>query len=188
MTLLFADIVGFTRLSSVMSAHELVEVLGQVFTAFDQLTDLHGLEKIKTIGDAYMVVGGLTDLADDHTARMAAMVLELSGAVDAIHDAARLGISFRIGMHCGPVVAGVIGTRKFIYDVWGDAVNVASRMESLGVPGRVQVTDAVVKRPGDAFDYEPRRILDVKGKSRIPAYLLVRHRAVDAAPGASPRG
>jgi len=119
-----------------------------------------------------MVVGGMTEQADDHTERVAAMALELAEAVDRIEPAARLGITFRIGMHCGPVVAGVIGTKKFIYDVWGDTVNLASRMESLGVPGRIQVTEAVAERLGDAFVVEPRGLIEVKGKGPTATYFL----------------
>lgn len=171
-TLLFADIVEFTRLSSTMSPSELVGVLNEVFTAFDGLVDRHGLEKVKTIGDAYMVIGGMSGSPHDHTARVAAMALDLAAAVGRIEAASRLGISFRIGMHCGPIVAGVIGTSKFIYDVWGDTVNLASRMESMGVPGRVQVTHAVRARLEDRFLFESRGLLDVKGKGPTPAYLL----------------
>ncbi len=171
-TLMFADIVEFTRLSSSMSPSELVGVLNDVFCAFDDLVDRHGLEKVKTIGDAYMVVGGMPERSDDHTVRVASMALELAAAVDAIEAAVRLGIRFRIGIHCGPVVAGVIGSRKFIYDVWGDTVNVASRMESHGIPGRIQVTHAVRERLGDTFRFEPRGLIDIKGKGPTPTWFL----------------
>ena len=171
-TLLFADIVEFTRLSSEMSPSELVTVLNEVFTVFDALVDRHGLEKVKTIGDAYMVVGGLTVPMPDHTARVARMALELSAAVGRIEAAARLGVAFRVGIHCGPVVAGVIGTKRFIYDVWGDTVNLASRMESLGIPGRIQVTGSVYERLRDAFELEPRGLVDVKGKGPMPTWFL----------------
>ena len=144
-----------------------------MFSAFDELVDRYDLEKVKTIGDAYMVVGGLTDGSADHTARVADMALALTAAVDRIDAAVRLGIRFRIGIHCGPVVAGVIGTRKFIYDIWGDAVNLASRMESLGAPGRIQVTQAVKERLEGRFLLEPRGLIDVKGKGPTPAWYLV---------------
>ncbi len=179
-TLMFADIVEFTRLSSTMSPDELVTVLNDVFTAFDELVDRHGLEKVKTIGDAYMVVGGMPELSDDHTVRVAAMAIELADRVASIDAAERLGVRFRIGIHCGPVVAGVIGTKKFIYDVWGDTVNMASRMESLGVPGRVQVSGAVEERLRDRFRFEARGIIDVKGKGPTPTWFLL-------GPVASPR-
>jgi len=172
-TLLFADVVEFTRLSSALSPSELVGVLNDVFTAFDALVERHGLEKVKTIGDAYMVVGGLTERSADHTARVAAMSLALTDAVDRIEAAVRLGIRFRIGIHCGPVVAGVIGTKKFIYDIWGDTVNLASRMESVGVPGRIQVTHAVMERLRGSFELEARGLVDIKGKGPTPTWFLV---------------
>ncbi len=176
-TLLFADIVEFTRMSSEMTPDELVTVLNEVFTVFDQLVDTYGLEKVKTIGDAYMVVGGLPERSDDHTQRMAEMALDLAEQVAGIETASRLGVRFRIGLHSGPVVAGVIGTKKFIYDVWGDTVNLASRMESLGVPGRIQVTGAVEARLRDRFVLEPRGLIEVKGKGPMPTWYLVGRRA-----------
>jgi class 3 adenylate cyclase len=176
-TLLFADIVEFTRLSASMSAAELVGILNEVFTVFDGLVEEYDLEKVKTIGDAYMVVGGMVERSDDHTVRAAGMALALAEAVDGIEAASRLGIRFRIGIHCGPLVAGVIGSKKFIYDVWGDTVNLASRMESLGVPGRVQVTHAVMERLIGTFEFEARGLIDVKGKGPTPTYLLVANRA-----------
>jgi len=172
-TLMFADVVEFTKLSSTMSPAELVTVLNDTFCVFDGLVEAHGLEKVKTIGDAYMVVGGLPEVSEDHTLRVASMALDLADAVGQIDAASRFGIRFRVGLHCGPVVAGVIGTRRFIYDVWGDTVNVASRMESLGVPGRVQVTGAVVDRLRDRFRFEPRGMIDVKGKGPMPTWFLV---------------
>ena len=172
-TLMFADIVEFTRLSSTLSPHELVGVLNEVFTVFDGLVDRYGLEKVKTIGDAYMVVGGMPERSDDHPERVAAMALDLAESVGRIDSAVRLGIAFRIGIHCGPVVAGVIGTRKFIYDVWGDTVNMASRMESLGVPGRVQVTRAMADRIGRSFELEARGSIDVKGKGPTPTWFVL---------------
>ncbi len=171
-TLLFADIVGFTELSSRMSPEELVAVLNEVFTVFDELVEEHGLEKVKTIGDAYMVVGGLTETSVDHTVRIAAMAAALGARVTALGAARRLEVMFRVGIHCGPVVAGVIGTKKFIYDIWGDTVNLASRMESTGVPGRVQVTAAVEARLRGRFAMESRGLVEVKGKGKIPTWFL----------------
>ncbi len=171
-TLLFADIVEFTRLSASLSPRELVGALNDVFTVFDGLVERYGLEKVKTIGDAYMVVGGMPERSDDHTERVAAMALDLIECVGRIDAAIRLGITFRVGVHCGPVVAGVIGTKKFIYDVWGDTVNVASRMESLGVPGRVQVSQAVMKRLEGTYAFEDRGLVDVKGKGPAHTYFL----------------
>jgi class 3 adenylate cyclase len=171
-TLLFADIVGFTQLSSRLSPAKLVGVLNDVFCAFDALVERHGLEKVKTIGDAYMVVGGITGGAADHTLRVARMALGIEAAVASVDTAVRLGMAFRVGIHCGPVVAGVVGDRRFIYDLWGDTVNLASRMESLGVPGRVQVTQAVKERLEGLLPTEPRGLIDVKGKGPTPAWLL----------------
>ena len=175
-TLMFADIVEFTRLSSTHVAAELVGILNEIFSVFDGLVDRYDLEKVKTIGDAYMVVGGMSGDPTTTPARVAAMALDLADAVGRIDAAARLGIRFRIGIHCGPVVAGVIGTRKFIYDIWGDTVNLASRMESLGIPGQVQVTHAVMERLGGSFEFESRGLIDVKGKGPTPAYFLVGRR------------
>ena len=172
-TLMFADIVEFTRLSATLSPAELVAVLNDVFTVFDGLVDRYGLEKVKTIGDAYMVVGGMAEPSADHTARVAAMGLDLAAAVERIEAAVRLGIGFRVGIHCGPVVAGVIGTKKFIYDIWGDTVNLASRMESQGVAGRIQVTSTVMERLTAGYRFEARGPIDVKGKGLTPTYFLV---------------
>ena len=171
-TLLFADIVGFTEMSSAMAPEELVAVLNEVFTVFDALVDEHRLEKVKTIGDAYMVVGGLSDQGGDHTLRVASMATSLTERLMDLPAARRLGVTFRIGINCGPVVAGVIGTKKFIYDIWGDTVNVASRMESTGVPGRVQVTGGVEERLRGRFGLEPRGLVEVKGKGSIPTWFL----------------
>lgn len=171
-TLLFADIVGFTAMSSTMSPHELVSVLNEVFTVFDDLVEQHDLEKVKTIGDAYMVIGGLLDTSNDHTQRVADLALDLSARLEAIEAASRLGVRFRIGINCGPVVAGVIGTKKFIYDVWGDTVNLAARMESLGIPGRIQVSGAVEERLRDTYRLEARGLINVKGKGSLPTWFL----------------
>ncbi|MDQ3871275.1 MAG: hypothetical protein M3301_06640 [Chloroflexota bacterium] len=171
-TLLFADIVGFTQRSSVMSPTDVVDVLNGVFSLFDELVERHSLEKIKTIGDAYMVVGGLPPRMDDHAARVAEMALELTDAVAGMR-LTPWPLEFRIGMHTGPAVAGVIGVKKFIYDVWGDTVNTASRMESHGVPGRIQVTHAVHERLCDRYHFRPRGIVDVRGKGPMPTYFLL---------------
>jgi class 3 adenylate cyclase len=184
-SLLFADIVGFTSLSGGMAADELVSVLNEVFSVFDALVDEAALEKVKTIGDAYMVVGGLTGRTD-HLESLARMALTLGEAVPAIGAARTWGIEFRIGIHCGPVVAGVIGTRKFIYDVWGDTVNVASRMESTGVPGRIQVTEAVEERLRKTFTFEPRGLTEVRGKGPMPTFFLTGERNRELSPESQP--
>jgi class 3 adenylate cyclase len=172
-SLLFADIVGFTSMSSTMDAAELVTLLNEVFRVFDGLVDASGLEKVKTIGDAYMIVGGMPIWQPDHLERMAAVALEIAHAVSHNEAASRLGVQFRIGMHTGPVVAGVIGTKKFIYDVWGDTVNVASRMEQTGVPGRIQVTGAVEHRLRDRFRLESRGEVEIKGKGSMETFFLL---------------
>jgi class 3 adenylate cyclase len=171
-TLLFADIVGFTELSSSMRPDELVAVLNEVFTVFDDLVEEHGLEKVKTIGDAYMVVGGLTDPSPDHPERVARMAVALADRVAGIDAASVVGIRFRVGINCGPVVAGVIGKKKFIYDIWGDTVNLASRMESTGVPGRVQVSAAVEERLRARFRLASRGLVEIKGKGFLPTWFL----------------
>ncbi|HET7677221.1 MAG TPA: adenylate/guanylate cyclase domain-containing protein, partial [Candidatus Limnocylindrales bacterium] len=185
-TLLFADIVGFTQLSSTMSAAEVVDVLNRVFSLFDELVDRYELEKIKTIGDAYMVVGGLPPRMDDHVARVAEMALALSGAVERIGPTPG-PIEFRIGIHTGPAVAGVIGVKKFIYDVWGDTVNLASRMETHSVPGRIQVTGAVYGRLRDRYRFEERGTIDVRGKGPMPTWFLLGRADQPQAAAESPR-
>jgi class 3 adenylate cyclase len=172
-SLLFADIVGFTQLSSGMTADELVAVLNELFTVFDRLVAGWGLEKVKTIGDAYMVVGGMTDQAEEHLERMGRLALALATELDTLDAATRYGIRFRIGIHCGPVVAGVIGTKKFIYDIWGDTVNVASRMEAMGAPGRIHVSAAVEQRLRGRFIFEPRGVTEIKGKGPMATFFLV---------------
>ena len=171
-TMLIADIVGFTELSSGLSATELVEMLNGIFSACDELVDRHGLEKVKTIGDAYMVVGGLPTPIEDHLARVADFALDLTDTVRRMQEGQRHRVSVRIGIHSGPVVAGVIGVKKFIYDVWGDTVNQASRMEALGVPGRIHVTGVVRDRLADRYEFEPRGIMEVKGKGPMATWFL----------------
>jgi class 3 adenylate cyclase len=172
-SLLFADIVGFTAMSSVMDPEELVRLLDQVFGVFDALVEASGLEKVKTIGDAYMIVGGMPTWRPDHLERMADLAIDIARAVNDNDAAARLGVKFRIGMHTGSVVAGVVGKRRSIYDVWGDTVNLASRMESTGVPGRIQVTGAVEERLRDRYRFESRGVVDIKGKGLMETFFLL---------------
>jgi class 3 adenylate cyclase len=180
MTVLFADVVGFTQLSTRMSPRDVVDVLNQVFSIFDGLADRYGLEKIKTIGDAYMVADGLSAGRDHDPARVAAMALDIIDEVERFETRSGEKLQVRVGIQTGPAVAGVIGIRKFIYDVWGDTVNTASRMESHGVPGRVQVTEATYERLRDAFEFEPRGLIDVRGKGPMSTYLLVGPKAVES--------
>lgn len=175
-TVLFADLVNFTQLSERTAPTELVKLLDEIFTRFDALADRHGLEKIKTIGDAYMVVGGAPEPVNDSASRMARMALDMLQVLSEL-DAARFGgLAIRIGIHSGPVVAGVIGRRKFAYDLWGDSVNTASRMESHGQPGRIHVSEVVRARLGEAFEFEARGVITVKGKGELSTYFLLRER------------
>jgi class 3 adenylate cyclase len=168
-TVLFADIVGFTPLAEKLAPNELVRLLNEVFSAFDDLARNHGLEKIKTIGDAYMVVGGLPSPRRDHAVAVAAMALDMHAAVAQIGDGK---LSLRIGMHTGPVVAGVIGTSKFSYDLWGDTVNTASRMESHGSAGEIHLTVACRAALGDDFAVRARGVVDIKGKGPMETFWL----------------
>lgn len=167
-TVLFADIVDFTPLAATMSALELVALLNEVFSEFDSLTEKYGLERIKTIGDAYMVAGGLPDPKPDHARAVAHLALDMLAIVERFPR-----VNLRIGIHTGPVVAGVIGTKRFLYDLWGDTVNVASRMESHGTPGVIMVTEACREALGDGFEFGPVVELDVKGKGRMRAFALL---------------
>jgi adenylate cyclase len=171
-TVLFADIVEFTKFSEGVSAQVLVDVLNDIFIRFDEIADQRGLEKIKTIGDAYMVAAGLPVPAPDHTIRAAHMALDMIEAMDRFNVHSRHKLKVRIGIDSGAVVAGVIGKRKFLYDLWGDVVNTASRMESHGVAGRIQVTDSTRQRLGDTFMLERRGAIDVKGKGEMHTWFL----------------
>jgi class 3 adenylate cyclase len=170
MTVLFADVVGFTELSSRLQPREVVDMLNRVFTSFDGLVDRYGLEKIKTIGDAYMVVGGLGDERSDHAVAVTQLGLDMLEIVHAAAGAEPLEL--RIGVHTGPAVAGVIGLKKFIYDVWGDTVNTASRLESAGVPGRIQVSRPTYELLSRAFSFVHRGEVELKGKGLVDTYLV----------------
>ena len=178
-TVLFADIVDFTPISARIAPHEVVELLDSVFSEFDDLAERYGLEKIKTIGDAYMVAAGIPDARPDHVRAVADMAL----AMLEVAAGRREGLALRIGIETGPVVAGVIGRRKFIYDLWGDTVNTASRMESYGVPGKIQVTERVATALDEAYEFERRGTVEIKGKGPMPTWFL-RGRA-DAGGGAT---
>ena len=171
-TILFADIVGFTEISSRTSPAELVELLNKIFSSFDSLSEQYGLEKIKTIGDNYMVAGGLPLPCTNHAESIAEMALEMQQEIMKFRDECGKPLNIRIGINTGPVVAGVIGTKKFIYDLWGDAVNTASRMESQGLPGKIQVSSSTYELLCDKYLLEKRGKINVKGKGAMTTYLL----------------
>ena len=172
-TVLFADLVDFTRGSERVNPAAVVEVLDELFSSFDELARRHGLEKIKTVGDAYMVAGGLPVPRADHTEAVADLALAMRDEVAHHQDASGQPLQLRIGIDTGPVVAGVIGRQKFSYDLWGDTVNTASRMESHGVAGHIQVTDRTYQRLRDRYRLEPRGLIQVKSKGAMTTYLLV---------------
>ncbi|MGB7709114.1 MAG: adenylate/guanylate cyclase domain-containing protein [Microcoleus sp.] len=173
-SVLFADLVGFTEFSARKTPTQLVEILNGIFCDFDRLSESHGLEKIKTIGDAYMVVGGLPTAREDHGRAIALLALEMQSALTQFN--LKIGESFqlRIGIHSGSVVAGIIGISKFSYDLWGDTVNVASRMESNGMPGKIQVTGATYERLKEQFIFEERGMIEVKGKGKMLTYWMIK--------------
>ncbi|HKY59563.1 MAG TPA: adenylate/guanylate cyclase domain-containing protein [Gemmatimonadota bacterium] len=176
-SILFADLVGFTELSSTMPPEELVRFLNSVFTEFDQVARRYGIEKIKTIGDAYMAVAGVPVAQPDHVERIAEAALAMRGLVERHDLAAPNGegqkpIALRFGIATGPVVAGVVGESKFIYDLWGDTVTTASRMESHGQAGWIQVTEPVYERLHDRYAFRPLGTVPIKGKGSMPTYLL----------------
>ncbi len=175
-TILFADIVGFTKLAAQSDAEQLVILLNALFSAFDHLTERYGAEKIKTIGDAYMVAVGLPEPRVDHAETAANLALHMQ--TEAARVAAELGVAIklRIGINTGPVVAGVIGARKFAYDLWGDAVNMASRMESQGVEDRIQLSESTYQHLKAGFECESRGMIAVKGKTEMQTYFLIAKR------------
>ena len=172
-TVLFADIVGFTSLSANIRPAELVTILNDIFTRFDGLADEYGVEKIKTIGDAYMAVSGVPTPVPDHAVRVAGMALAMVRAIDEYCQSSGHNLEIRVGVNTGPVVAGVIGQRRFAYDLWGDTVNLASRMESHGKPSAVQISDATETALNGALQVENRGEIEVKGKGMVHAWWLV---------------
>jgi adenylate cyclase len=179
-TVLFADIVEFTRFSAGMSPERLVAMLNEIFSDLDGIVDARGLEKIKTIGDAYMAAAGLPEPAADHAARAAHMALDAMEALERFNLRNDYQLQLRIGINSGAVVAGVIGKHKFRYDLWGDTVNTASRMVSHGVAGRVQVTQATRQLLGEPFLFEERGIIDAKGIGNLHTWFLTGRRAAAA--------
>lgn len=171
-TILFADIVGFTKMTTSMPPAELVDLLSQIFSRFDALADTHGLEKIKTIGDGYMVIGGAPVARADHAAVIAKLALDMQKDLTAFNAQTGNKLQMRIGISSGPVVAGVIGTSKFAYDIWGDPVNMASRMERSGLPGAIQVSEVSYQLLKDAYKFKPRGLVEIKGKGEVNTYFL----------------
>jgi class 3 adenylate cyclase len=172
-TILFADIIAFTKLSSRLSAEDLVRLLNGLFSKFDRLALDLGVEKIKTIGDAYMVAGGLPEPRADHAHAVADMALAMIETVERMNCELPIALQMRIGIHSGDVVAGIIGTHKFVYDIWGDAVNIASRMESHSLPNRIQVSAAAHQHLQDRFRLERHGSVDIKGKGPMETYFLL---------------
>ncbi|MFP3882787.1 MAG: adenylate/guanylate cyclase domain-containing protein [Actinomycetota bacterium] len=172
-TILFADIVGFTTMTGGRTAEEIVDLLDGLVAKFDRLVDAHQLEKIRTAGDGYMAVAGAPEPSGDHVARAANLALDMLEIAHNHTEASGKHLEVRIGLDCGPVIAGVIGLKKFTYDVWGDPVNTASRMESHGVPGKIQVTEMVHDRLQDSHQFEERGLIDVKGKGEMRTFFLV---------------
>ncbi len=196
-TVLFADLAGFTVRSAHETPAETVAVLNEVFSVFDGLVRRYGLEKIRTIGDSYMVAGGVPVARSDHAHAICAMALDLRREVARLNADHGWDLSFRIGINSGPAVAGIVGREKFHYDLWGDTVNIASRMESHGLPDQIQVTEPVYERLKNEFAFERRGLVDVKGRGPTLTYLLVGHvgehandgslRAPGPAPSAGPQ-
>ena len=172
-TILFSDIVNFTKMVKTMSADKVVSMLDEIFTEFDLIADRYGLEKIKTIGDSYMVVGGIPEARADHCEAIADMALSMQQVMRDKYFQKYEGIKLRIGIHSGSVVAGVIGQRKFTYDLWGDSVNIASQMESQCIEDKIQVTQEVYERLKDHYQFKYRGNIEVKGQDKIATYFLV---------------
>ena len=183
-TVLFADLAGFTAASADLPPERVVALLDGVFTRFDELVERHELEKIKTIGDGYMVAGGIPQPSPDHAERVAALALDMLSAVPLIPDVQELGLDVRIGIASGPVVAGVIGKKRFTYDLWGDTVNTASRMEAYAPVGAIQVTERTRALLGDRYEFARRDDVPIKGKGVMTTFVLAR--PSDATTGGSP--
>jgi adenylate cyclase len=184
-SILFADVVDFTPLSEHLAPADVVGLLDHLFSHFDTLAERYGLEKIKTIGDCYMVAAGVPTPRPDHARAVVQMALDMVEAMRSSDDVGHFGLEIRVGVNSGPVVAGVIGTKRFLYDLWGDAVNTASRMESHGSPGRIQITRGTYDLLGDEFECEPRGTITVKGKGEMEIWHVLGLRAEGPTAGQS---
>jgi adenylate cyclase len=182
-SILFADVVDFTPFSERLPPADVVGILDHLFSHFDTLADRYGLEKIKTIGDCYMVAAGVPSPRPDHARALTLMALDMLEAMRSSDDVGHLGLELRVGINSGPVVAGVIGRKRFLYDLWGDAVNTASRMESHGTSGRIQITRATYELLADEFECEPRGTISVKGKGEMEAWYVLGRRPSRAPSG-----
>lgn len=171
-TVLFADIVGFTKYSRFLPAEDLVDQLNKMFRSFDDLVDKYKVEKIKTIGDSYMLAAGVPNFQEDHAFRVANIALEMPKKLNEFNQKEGTNLQLRIGIHSGPLVAGVIGTKKYIYDIWGDTVNAASRMESCGLPGKIQVSEATYNLLKGRYKFEERGAIEVKGEGVMNTFFL----------------
>ena len=176
-SVMFADIVGFTDFAAQAPPERMLAMLNSVFTAFDELSGEHNLEKIKTIGDAYMVVSGISDECPDHAEAIADLALDMQQVIGRLQLEGFPDLKLRVGINIGPVVAGIVGAKRFLYDTWGDTVNTAARMESLGVPGEIQVTESTFLRLREDYVFDERGVIDVKGKGPMRVYLLKGRRA-----------
>ena len=176
-SVMFADIVNFTRVAEGLTPQQVFTMLNKIFSSFDELAEHYGLEKIKTIGDAYMVAAGLNDARSDYTEALADMALEMCALLNRDFNINEMHLELRIGIGTGPVVAGVVGKKKFIYDLWGDTVNIASRVTTEGVPGRVQVDERSYRRLRGRFDFHAPQTLLLKGKGPMVVHRLIGRRA-----------
>jgi class 3 adenylate cyclase len=175
-SILFADIVDFTPMSDRLAPAEIVEILDHLFSHFDVLAERYGVEKIKTIGDCYMAAAGVPTPRSDHARALALMALDMLEAIRTADAIAHLGLELRVGINSGPVVAGVIGRKRFLYDLWGDAVNTASRMETYGTSSRIQITQETYELLADEFECESRGTIAVKGKGDVETWYLIGRR------------
>jgi adenylate cyclase len=176
-TVLVADLVGFTTLTAHIGPEQIVQLLNEIFSAFDLLTEKHGLEKIKTVGDAYMVAGGISFPRPDHAEASAELALEMQTEIERLNHEYDTSVRLRIGICTGPVVAGVIGRKRFAYDLWGETVNLACHLESTGEAGKIQIAESTHERLKHKYHFEPKHSLDVKGHDPLSAYWLGEHAA-----------